>query len=63
MSVEQREEGPYRSDSVMSSKVSQVSNPSAIKESRYWLRPSLARIGANAGIETVDNQKLPEPAG
>ena len=44
---------PYRSDSVISSSVSHVSNPSATKRSRYWLSPSRARIGAKAAIDAI----------
>ena len=42
-------------DSLISSIVSQVSNPSATKRSRYWLGPSRARIGANAAIDVTQS--------
>ncbi len=41
----------YRSDSVVSVRISQVSNPSAMKTSTYSERPSLARISLTSLME------------
>lgn len=43
----------HKSDSVMSSNVSQVSNPSVVNALRYWDRPSRSSVCLNSVMNVV----------
>ena len=53
MNLLHRSSFPYKSDSVMSRTVSQVSKPSSMKLFRYCARPSRDRIGSSSVMYTT----------